>query len=238
MRRDSIAVGYKLGPGAYRFGRSPGAYFSRPSSIALADEEGYRVVRVVAGCNGASRTRALRVDEAKGALDVQLLLDDLHSIDRAKMRLQRFYVDRASLIVTKWPVGDAQRLELTRTGQLHGERWWWMCPLCAQRRRYLYFVEAAYGTIVCEPARILGCRVCLGLAYASSSRHKCADQDHKEALSGNSDAFERILRRQQRKERNLKKFRRSLYRQIDRLLELTGDELPPELRERRDRLWE
>jgi hypothetical protein len=136
-----------------------------------------------------------RVDEANAVLDVQFAVDDLHHLDRAKTYMRRYYFHPDQLVLNLVPSSDAIELRLLVTTQNLGERFWWACPACGARRRYLYYYRFIDCQLPDAGAGVLGCRQCLGLTYRSRARHRCDDHDRRRALDGDLTAAARVLSR-------------------------------------------
>ena len=153
------------------------------------------LVRVSPSAIGEDRTRALRIDEAQGVLDVQFAIADVHEFDRRSPAL-RFRYEPRQRVMGRRATDRSVDLAVTRSQQHFGVRHWWSCPGCDRRCRFLYHFEVGWGWTSSDA---VGCRECLALTYASRSRHRCADGDRVAAIRGNAEAAARVMRRAERR---------------------------------------
>ena len=172
-----------------------------PDNIALLDPNTPQIIHVTQDRNGETRTRAPRIDEAQAVLDVQYPIDDLHSIDRQHSTTIRFYFHPHNRCLTLHPSTHAYELRVVTTKQNLGERHWWACPTCGRRRKHVYHFIAGHRGHHSIPVHVLGCRACLGLTYASRSRHRCPDHDERRARQGDLHAAMRTITRIDKKTR-------------------------------------
>lgn len=173
-----------------------------PSSIAFTYPDSLELFHVVKKSEGSLRTRAVRTNEAQAVLDVQFAIDTLHPIDRQKLYGDCFYFHRDKLVLDNRPGQGAQALTVASNPQHLGVRYWWACPSCGRRKRLLYFFFVAANFQGYPSRGALACRTCLGLTYASRSRHKCAEQDAIDAGRGNPGAIARVKSRRRKVQRN------------------------------------
>lgn len=144
---------------------------------------------------GRNRRRALRVDEAMAVLDVHFALADVHPMDR-RVHMLRFFYEPSVMILRRHSLHPCVVIHLRCTRQRVGVRFWWACPRCGRQCRLLYhFSVRGEGNMI----HVLGCRSCLGLTYASRSRHRCADGDVAAARRGDAGALQRVEKRAQRR---------------------------------------
>ena len=163
-----------------------------PAALTFAGDEPVTLVHARLAGGGVWHERAPRVDEAQAVLDVQMVVDDLHPVDRRQRHLLRFHLDLPTRILSRQQTKRSVPLDVVVTPQRLGVRHWWSCPVCGRRCRFLYLFEVGAGS---GADSVVGCRVCLGLTYASRSRHRCADQDRREADRGGVEATARVRRR-------------------------------------------
>jgi hypothetical protein len=192
----------RVAPATYAADRYSWLRPASPSSIGADDGAEPRLFHKSLRRDGTWRFRALRVDEAHAVLDVQFAIDDLHPLDRSKMSMRRYYFHPDRLQLNLVSGRTALQLTLLATAQNLGVRFWWACPTCGSRRRYIYFFRLGNKRQNRACDGILGCRDCLGLTYRSRSRHRCDDQDRVEALDGDLKAATRALLRIDRKSRS------------------------------------
>jgi hypothetical protein len=166
-----------------------------PSAIAFRYPDSFELVHVEGLHPGPRRVRAVRVDEAHGVADAQFAIDEVHSLDRRFTEL-RFQFHPESRVVSLRQSPGSLRLDVVRSQQNLGLRWWWACPVCGRRCRYVYFFEVGRRADV---SQVLACRTCLGLTYASRARHRCTDQDRRAEARGDEAARERQDRRRIRR---------------------------------------
>ena len=193
-----------------------------PGLIRARHAGGSELVLVTPQRDGVRRLRRPRVDEAHAVLDVQFAVDDIHPLDRSKVFMRRYYFHPEHLLLDLHASPAAIELRLTASAQNLGERYWWACPTCGGRRRYLYFFRLADTGEPDPAAGVLGCRHCLGLTYRSRARHRCDDHDRERALHGGLRAaarvLSRILHRQHSDEALVEELRRKLNRRATSLL--------------------
>ena len=201
-----------------------------PHNIALLHPDTHQLIHVTEHPSGDQRTRAPRIDEAQAILDVQYPIDDLHSLDRQTRNVTRYSFHPDSLLLTLHPSDDAYELDVVKTQQHLGERYWWVCPTCGQRKKYLYYFIAGHANHTTAPERVLACRSCLGLTYASRSQHRCPNHDEGKARQGDLKAAMRTITRIDKKTRGdlatLEAIRKCLHRDARAL----GVHLPAEQR--------
>ena len=183
--------------------------------------------------------RAPRIDEAQAILDIQYPIDDIHPLDRQQRTTIRFYFHPHKKQLTLHPSRHDHELHVVKTKQNLGDRHWWACPTCGQRKKHLYYFIAGHANHTTAPAHVLGCRTCLGLTYASRSQHRCPDHDQHQARNGNLNAAMRTIARIDKKTRGdlatLEAIRKRLHRDARALgVQLpTDSRLAPPARRRR-----
>lgn len=183
------------GPGVFQVGHPELRRCAGNRVVRLLTHDRWTLASLPTRPGEGGKSRAPRVDEAVAVLDVQMLVSNMpkRSADLSDQAV--FFCERALTVSwtycsTGWP------LNVTWTEQHLGRRWWWECPICGRRARYLYFFHAldevqGPGTV----QGVLGCRACLGLTYASRSRHRCADRDRVKARQHDVAAVQRMRRR-------------------------------------------
>jgi hypothetical protein len=193
-----------------------------PGSISVRHPRSSQLAFRTSDKSGGQRLRRPRVDEANAVLDVQFAVDDIHRLDLAKIFMRQYYFHPENLLLDLHPSPNAFELRLTATSQNLGVRFWWLCPTCNGRRRYLYYYRMPDQTWSGSPSGALGCRQCLGLTYRSRSRHRCGDYDREKALSGDLGAaarvLSRVIHRQHSDEALIEELRRKLHRRANDLL--------------------
>ena len=194
---------------------------AEPGLVRTRNAGSRELVLAVPEEGGARPPRRPRVDEATAVLDVQFVVDDTHRLDLARIYMRRYYFHPEHLLLDLHPSLNALELRLTVTSQNLGVRYWWSCPTCGGRRRYLYYYRVVDGTKSDSPSGILGCRQCLGLTYRSRSRHRCDDHDREKAFEGDLTAAARVLarivQRQYRDEVLVEELRRKLRSRVGSL---------------------
>jgi hypothetical protein len=166
-----------------------------PGSISVRHPGSSQLAFRISLKGGGQRLRRPRVDEANAVLDVQFAVDDIHRLDLSKVFMRRYYYHPEHLLLDLHPSPNSCELRLTATSQNLGVRYWWVCPTCGGRRRYLYFFRVADQARTNTSGGILGCRQCLGLTYRSRARHRCDDHDRERAFDGDLKAAARVMAR-------------------------------------------
>ena len=213
----------RIGQGAFVCNRYSWLRPANPKAIVLLDESTSRLVHVTKHPRRPPRTRAPRVDEAQAVLDVQLVIDDLHPLDRHKIYMARYYFHPDTLMLDRRSDDGAKQLQIIVTNQHLGVRHWWACPHCSRRARYLYAFRATVGLAHTSRAStsVLACRECLGLTYASRSQHRCPGHDEGRARRGDLKAALRTITRIDKRTRGdlatLEAIRERLYRDVQAL---------------------
>ena len=201
-----------------------------PHHISLLHPDTHQLIHITRDRNGHQRTRAPRIDEAQAILDVQYPIDDLHTLDRQQRTAIRCYFHPDSLLLTLHPRTHAHELHVVKTQQHLGERHWWACPTCGQRKKHLYHFIAGHPPASSAPAHVLGCRTCLGLTYASRSRHRCPDQDEREARQGDLQAAMRTITRIDKKTRGDAATLEAIRRRLQKDAHALGVQVPTKRR--------
>ena len=208
----------RAAPGTYACDRFSWLRPAEPGSIILRQDGRGQTVPVVMGKGKPPRFRMPRVDEATAVLDVQFVVDDLHNLDRSKIYMRRYYFHPDQLVLNLAASSGAIELRLLVTTQNLGKRYWWACPTCGARRRYLYYYRLPDSQRPNTVSGLLGCRQCLGLTYRSRARHRCDDHDRARALDGDLKAaarvLSRIVQRQYRDDVLIEALRRKLRRRV------------------------
>ena len=210
-----------------------------PQHIGLLHPDAPQLIHITDQSNGETRTRSPRIDEAQAILDIQYPIDDIHPLDRQQRTTIRFYFHPYNKQLTLHPSRHDHELHVVKTKQNLGDRHWWACPTCGQRKKHLYYFIAGHANHTTAPAHVLGCRTCLGLTYASRSQHRCPDHDQHQARNGNLNAAMRTIARIDKKTRGdlatLEAIRKRLHRDARALgVQLpTDSRLAPPARRRR-----
>jgi hypothetical protein len=223
MDNDNEWSRVRVSPSTYACDRFSWLRPAQPGSVRTREPGGNELVHATEGKSGAQRLRRPRVDEANAVLDVQFAVDDTHRLDLSKVYMRRYYFHPECLLLNLHPSPTAFELRLVTTAQNLGVRYWWSCPICSGRHRYLYFFRISHQTGTGSSAGLLGCRQCLGLTYRSRARHRCDDNDRERAFHGDLKAaarvLSRILQRQNRDDVLIEQLRRRLLHSANDLVQ-------------------
>ena len=220
----------RVHPNTYACNRYSWLRPANPHAIAFVKPDSLQLTHVTDRPGRPPRVRAPRVDEAQAVLDVQIPIDDLHSLDRQKLFMARHYFHPGTLVLNRHPGDHAEQLQIAVTKQHLGERYWWSCPTCGRRARFLYHFFVGRPPKSIDPESVLACRSCLGLTYASRSQHRCPTHDERRARQGDLQAAMRTITRIDKKTRGDLATLEAIRRRLQKDAHALGVQLPTERR--------
>lgn len=150
--------------------------------------------------DGSSYMRRARTDELENVTPQQAL--SVYVGAERKQRAEGQWLLRSNLtlpaipLFAESPKEEGEILIMTAVPQhLGGVRYWWRCPRCERRAGVVYFAEVPsyFGLSL-----FTGCRICLGLTYASQAKRGTSNHDLLvlDSLKSSNEAWAKAAERE------------------------------------------